>query len=400
MTFPRSIALLSLAVALTPLLGCPRKRTEEPAGKGASVPGSRIASFADVRFRPYAVVDRQQGGMIAGTFSVPQDWTAASDVKWDMTAANYPVQMSARMSAPDGSAWVETFPTELFDWVQPEYQRTRPGTRNFGMIYYPHINVETAMRQFVIARYRGKAQDLQIVGFRSIPNLASALGKPPVKGDSLAARIRYKSAGHTVDEELFCILTVDNPVASHSPVGTGYEHHRVLGYVHSMGAWDGKLDGLHPLLGFIAASFNPNPAWEATVAQVGRQIGDRFNRQLARGYRQIAAAGARSRQISANNDAFLARMDAQRAASNQASEQRRQAANSAGGEYDKANDGFDQYIRGTEKMADPYWGTSERSYNSQYHWTDGYGNYHDSNDPTFDPNKHSNVNWQQMQPAK
>jgi hypothetical protein len=41
-------------------------------------------------------------------------------------------------------------------------------------------------------------------------------------------------------------------------------------------------------------------------------------------------------------------MDAQRVASNHASEQRRQAANSAGSDYDRANDGFDQYIRGTE----------------------------------------------------
>ena len=338
--------------------------------------------------------------MVVGTFSVPQDWTAVSDVKWDKSSASNPAQMSARISAPDGSSWMQAFPAELFDWVQPEYQRTRPGTRNFGMIYYPHINVETAMKQFVIARYRGKVQDLQIVGYRSIPNLASALGKPVMKGDSLAARIRYKSAGHTVDEELFCLLGVDSPVASHSPVGTAYEHHRVLAYVHSMGAWDGKLDALHPLLGYIVASFNPNPAWQESVAQVSRQIGERFNRQLAKGYREIAAAGARSRQISANNDAFLARIDSQRVASNRASEQRRQAANSAGGEYDKANDGFDQYIRGTERMADPYWGTSERSYNSQYHWTDGYGNYQDSNDATFDPNKHSNVNWQQMQPAK
>lgn len=370
MTSLRPMVLISLAVALIPLLGCSRKRTEVSAGKVASGPSGLAASFSDVRFQPYAVVDKQQNGMVAGTFSVPQGWTATSEVKWDMTAANGPAQMSARMVAPDGSAWVEAFPTEVFDWVQPEYQHTRPGTRNLGMIYYPHINVEIAMKKFVIERYRGRVSALQILGFRSIPNLATALGKPPIKGDSLAARIRYQLSGHTVDEELFCMLTADNPVASHSPVGTGYEHH------------------------------GPNPAWQATVAQVGQQIADRFNRQLAKGYRQIAAAGALSRRISADNDAFIARMDSQRAAANQASAQRRQAANSAGGEYDKSNDGFDQYIRGTERMADPYWGTSERSYNNQYHWTDGYGNYQDSNDPNFDPNKHSNVNWQQMQPAK
>ena len=60
------------------------------------------------------------------------------------------------------------------------------------------------------------------------------------------------------------------------------------------------------------------------------------------------------------------------------------------------NDSFDQYIRGTERMEDPYWGTSEHSYNNQYHWTDGYGNHQHSNDPSFDPNTNSNRNWRRM----
>jgi len=399
MTFARSIAGVALALGLMPMLGCSRRPPGGPAGRVPAT-ASHGGNFAGMHFRTHAVLDKQQGDMVVGTFAVPQDWAAVSEVKWTPSDAMNPARMSARMSAPDGSAWIESFPPEVFDWLQPEYQRKRRGSHAFGMTYYPHINVQTAMKEFVIARYRGKVQDLQIVGYRPLPNLATALGKPALPGDSLAARIRYKSSGHIVDEELFCLLGVDNPVASHSPVGTGYEHHRVLEYVHSMGAWDGKLDTLHPLLGFIAASFNPNPAWRASVTQVTRQFAQQFNRQLARGYRQIAAAGARSRQISANSDAFLARIDAQRTASNRESEQRHQAANSAERGLDKSNDDFDQYIRGTEKMADPYWGTSERSYNSQYHWTDGYGNYQDSNDVTFDPNKNSNVNWQQMQPAR
>jgi hypothetical protein len=398
-----------LGAALLIVMACSTK-TRPPSAETRSTgpsPGSvstagepaRPNAFANVRFRPYPIVDREQHGLVLGTMSVPSDWTADSKIAWDYSSGNLPARLSARLSAPDGSAWVEVFPAELFDWVQPEYQRTRPGTRNFGMIYYPHINVQIAMKNFVIARYRGNVQNLKVIGFRPIANLARLLGKPPIEGDSLAARISYTVGGHVVDEEFFCLLAKDQPIASHSPVGTGYEHHRVLAYVHSLGARDGKLESLHPLLGFIASSLKDNPAWQDNLSRIQREIGARFNKQIARNYQQIAAAGARSRQISAQSDAFLARVDAERVASNQASASQRAAA-SQSGSFDKANDDFDQYIRGTEKMEDPYWGTSERSYNNQYHWTDGFGNYQDTNDATFDPNQHSNGNWQRMQPAK
>ena len=341
-------------------------------------------------------MDADQGGLAVGAFQIPTDWTGSGKVTWDYTSGNVPARVSAHLSAADGSAWIDIFPTELFYWVQPAYQRVPLGARSFGQIHHPGIDVQTALKRYVIARYRGNVEGLKIVGFRPIPNLARLLGKPALDGDSLAARIRYRLAGHTVDEEIFCLLGRDAPVASHSPVGTAYEHHRVLAFVHSMGARDGQLEALHPLLGYVVASYQQNSAWSDNLTRIQREIGARFNRQLAQGYQRIAAAGALSRQVSANNDAFLARIDAQRTATNQASAAARAQRNAAS----DPSDAFDQYIRGTEKMQDPYWGTSERSYDSQYHWTDGHGSYQDSNDPTFDPNQTSNQTWQRMQPAQ
>ena len=86
---------------------------------------------------------------------------------------------------------------------------------------------------------------------------------------------------------------------------------------------------------------------------------------------------------------MIGAIDAQRVASNQRT-----------ASMERGNDGFDQYIRGTERTQDPYWGTSEHSYANRYHWTDGQGSYQHSNDPTFDPNQGSNQSWQQMQPAR
>lgn len=49
----------------------------------------------------------------------------------------------------------------------------------------------------------------------------------------------------------------------------------------------------------------------------------------------------------------------------------------------------------------PYWGESDHSYNDQYHWTDGQGNYRHSNDSTYNPNVGAGggPTWQRMEPA-
>jgi hypothetical protein len=354
-------------------------------GRNDSSP-SIPAQFAKMSFRPYEVIDKMQGGLVVGTYAVPDKWNAAGKVVWNYSECSYPYRISASIGAPDGSAWVESFPSEVFYWGEPRDTRTPIGGRSLGMIHKPNIGVQEALQRFVIGRYRARVKDLKILGFRTIPNLPTALGKPPVPGDSLAARVRYMADGHPVDEEFFCILGARDRIPYHGPLGTWYENHRVLGYVFSMGARDGKLDGLHPVLGFIIASYRPDPVWEQHRQQVQNYLNAEFNKNLARGYAQIAAAGALSRSISGNNDAMIRAMETQRASTSRT--------------MDRINDNFDQYIRGTERMQDPYWGTSEQSYTNKYHWTDGSGSYQHSNDAGFNPNVGSNQKWQLMQSVK
>jgi hypothetical protein len=45
------------------------------------------------------------------------------------------------------------------------------------------------------------------------------------------------------------------------------------------------------------------------------------------------------------------------------------------------------------------YGTSQHSFMEQYHWTDGYGNYRDSNDPNYDPSQNESGKWQLLPPA-
>jgi hypothetical protein len=182
------------------------------------------------------------------------------------------------------------------------------------------------------------------------------------------------------------------------PQGTSHEYHRLLLLSHAVGATDGLLPSVYPLLGAVAASIRPDDDYQRHIQAVQRHITAQFNAYLQRGYNSIAAAGQLSRTISANNDALLASMQQQRAAQNRADAARRAAA--GGGA--SPNDAFSQYIRGTTRMEDPYWGTSERDSNYRYHWTDGQGNYRASNDPGFNPNVGAGggPTWQQMGPAR
>jgi hypothetical protein len=373
--------ILFVAVLLAFVAGCSGQTDSSPRAS---------SQFAKMKFRPYQVIDKMQGGLVVGTYAVPEGWNAVGKVVWNYSECSYPYRISARVEAPDGSAWVESFPSEVFFWGEPR-SNTPIGGRSLGMIHKPNVGVQEALQRFVIGRYRAKVTNLKILGFRTIPNLPKSLGKPPVPGDSLAARVRYTVDGNPVDEEFFCILGQRDRIPYHGPQGTSYENHRVLGYVFSMGARGGKLDGLHPLLGFIVSSYKPDPVWEQHRQQVQNYLNAEFNKNLARGYAQIAAAGALSRSISGNNDAMLRAMETQRTSTQRASANRT---------MDRTNDDFDQYIRGTERMQDPYWGTSEQSYTSKYHWTDGSGNYQHSNDAGFNPNNSSNQKWQLMEPAK
>jgi hypothetical protein len=49
---------------------------------------------------------------------------------------------------------------------------------------------------------------------------------------------------------------------------------------------------------------------------------------------------------------------------------------------------------------DPFWGQSQHSNLEKYHWTDGYGNYVNSNDPNYNPSADNPGNWQLMQESK
>lgn len=383
LSFALSIVVV-LALVVCDQAGPASEPTKQPPATDHQQPTA--SPFAQTRFRTEAIVDTKHGHVVAFRFAVPQNWRAASNLTWTYSDVSAAVRIAARAEAPDGSAWIEAYPSELFYWMYPILVPVQLGARNLGMIYHPNIGSLEAMQRYVVMRYRGNVQALQFVGWRPVPNLAQALGKPATPGDAVAIRIRFQHNGQTVDEEFYGLLGPGNRVPYTGPQGTSYEFHRQLVFVISMGAKGGRLEGFSPLLSFIAGSFQVDPVWQRLAQQVNQQLQAQFNQYIARGYGQIRAAAQLSRSISANNDAWLAA-------------QRQQSATRSASE-DRIHDNFIQYIRGTERVQDPYRGTSEQPSQYRHHWTDAFGTVQHSNDPNYNPNIGSTTNWQRMEPLR
>ena len=351
----------------------------------------------NIKFRAYEIRDQQQGGLVVSRIMIPEQWKATSKVVWNYSDVSLPVHAWARAESPDGSAWVEFFPYELFYWLEPVRANTPLGGRSLGMIHVPNVQLPDAMKHFVLGPYRSTMPGFTVVGSRPVNGFAQAFKDVKDNGPAMATRIRYTMNGKPAEEDVYAMLGQGNRIPYTGPQGTWYESHRPLMLAHAVGATNGQLEAMYPLLSYIATSARADPAWTAHCQKVMAQISAEFNRNIARGYAQIQAAAQLSKTISANNDAMLASMQSQRQAQAQADAQRRAPANTS-----NSRDGFSEYIRGVETMKDPYWGTSQQSYNQKYHWTDGQGNYRSSNDSTFNPNvgAGSGPTWQKMEPAR
>jgi len=360
-------------------------------------------SGSNMKFRPYEVIDTQQGGLVVSRFAIPQDWKASSRVVWNYRDFYLPVHIYARAEAPDGASWMEFFPAEFFIWLDPMHDRQPAGQGSIGGIHHPNITLPEAMARYVIARNRSRARNLRIIGSRPVKNMPQAFphafDQAP-QGDGICMRVHYELDGSPVDEEFYGFMTKLQTIPSSNPRFQITEYHRMLLMVHSIGAKSGKLESVRPLLGFVATSLQNNPGWQKRFGEVKKMQGDYYARVMKANYAGIRAAGERSRQLTAQSDQFLRGIDANLAQSRARQNTPPESfSSSSNEEFYKRADDFDQNIRGTEHMQDQYGQVSDQYTDYNYHWTDGFGRFVHTDDPNYDPNKYLTGDYQQMTPA-
>ncbi len=340
-------------------------------------------TVAGEAFTVRMLVDQQQGNIPVGAVIVPAKWQFESKITWKYENTENPVTLTFSATNPDNEEQLTGFGNyACFDLRGAASGGLRAGQVMGGLIYGHPTDAFDTLVSF-IKRARAKMPKLQFVGGKDLPDLPKELKSTYPNQRGVGVKVTYELNGKPVEEEFYGVY-YRNDVPYDGPQGRTYQTYWGISTLHSFRAAAGTLDKRRPVFAAIIKSFKPNPAWVERVKVINKYIADQFNAQLKLGYDRIAAAGAMSRAISANNDAMLANIDSQLRASSAAS---------TPGVDATTTDKFSDYIRGVDTTNDPYYGTSQHSYNDQFHWTDGYGNYKNSNSATYDPNQSEVGNW-------
>ncbi|MCR4407769.1 MAG: hypothetical protein NUW24_12755 [Anaerolineae bacterium] len=289
------------------------------------------------------------------------------------------------MRNPEGEEAFEVFPNISFYWTNnPMVLMTFPiGSLYFGNEVRPPAGAQQVLREIVVPRHRGRVQGLRIVHEESLPDLPNQVrAASPAAPDGITSadgakiRIQYRSGDKTIEEEIFGVVEVTRVVM---PVFMGMMENIfwVADYLFSFRALTGQLDSLSDLFQAMVRSVRLNPQWYNRYMQVSQYL---IQNQI----QQIQHVGQISRIISQTSDQISDMiMDSYY--------QRQQT-------MDRLSTSFSQAIRGVDGYYDPVEprevelpGGYERA------WTNSLGEYILSNDPNFDPNVGSNLNWQPLQ---
>ncbi|MEA3412830.1 MAG: hypothetical protein U9R74_15010, partial [Pseudomonadota bacterium] len=153
---------------------------KEPAAK-SRLPGGTGNVRAATRFVPYRIFDRDRN-MVAAVIRIPADWQAQGNVIWSYQNASFPVRVEARAESQTGEVWVEGFPSEMFFWLEPDYQPMSNGVRKLGMIRQTPLSAEDALLHYVVIPARGNRRDFRVVNSRRISDLSRTFSDKPVSG--------------------------------------------------------------------------------------------------------------------------------------------------------------------------------------------------------------------------
>ncbi len=352
--------------------------------KGPVVAGEKLS--------PRAIQDTTQR-LPFGVMAVPASWNFDGRLNWNYGHVELPVIFSCRAQNPANEEAVYSYPQEAYYELNPPDRMTPIGQNALG---YTHLAPMPPMQMLArfIQRTRRDVAGLKFVGYKDLPGLPKAMKVDQYKQDKppmgLGIKVSYTLNGRPVEEEFYAV-SIHNTVPYNGPQGRTYQIYWGTVALFSFRAPAGTLDQRRPVFAAIVKSFRPNPAWQARYQAVQQYLNEEFTRNLQKGYTQIAAAAALSRQISANNDAMIANIDRQLA-------QSRTSSSSGGGRSSSAK--FDDYIRGVDTLDDPYYGTTQLSNRNQFHWTDGFGTYRSSNDANYNPNQSEVGNWTPMTPTR
>jgi len=366
------------------ILGEPQPKPAKPEAPRREG-GEAAQATAALRLKTVQCVDQQGIGVEAFRMLIPVDWVFEGGVHWLLNNPGMPAVIAFRARNAANTEAFEVFPNISFYWTNnPMVHMTFPiGALYFGNEVRPPMGAQQMLREIVLPRYRGKMAGLQIVREEPLPQLAQQVGAGAqstpgavTSADGARVRVRYSVGAQTAEEEIYGVVEVTQ-VSMPAMFGSVEHIYWMADYLFSFRALQGALDGMAELFWTMTRSFQLNPQWYGRYMQVSQYL---IQNQI----QQIQHVGQLSRIISQTSSQISDSM--------MESWQQRQAA------MDRISDNFSQAIRGVDEYYNPF---DERGVELPgghgYAWCNALGEYILSDDPNFNPNIGSNLNWQQMQ---
>jgi len=336
------------------------------------------------KFKKFSYIDQQGTGSEAFSFLMPVDWAFKGGLIWLTDNPGMPATAAFKVSNTKGSEEFEVFPNQPFFWStsQSLLNLFPIGSKYFGNEVRPIMSAGEAIKQVVLPRFRKNVGNLQIIKDEPVPELAKAIAAQSQQQggvisnfDAAKVKIEYIDNGLPMEEEIYTVVEAYSyPIQSWNMVT--YNTNWTVDYIFSYKAEKGKLEGASKIFKTITYSFQTNKYWYNKYVQLVEYL---IQNQIQR----IHNVGEFSRRLAQLSDEIREE--------NLQSWYDRQAVG------DRIAEDFSQYMRGVDEYYDPI---EERPVElpSGYDnaWTNANGEYIISDNPNYNPNVGSNLNWEQM----
>jgi hypothetical protein len=320
-------------------------------------------------FRKVSVTDdpRYIGGE-AFTFLAPADWHTQSSLEWHSGNLYYASDRT-RISAPDGFSEIGAMPALNFEWA-PAVAQFRGRTDMYPEVLPPVTGSSAILRSLVIPRYFPEARGARIVADEELPQPAAAFCEGFAKIGTQArydckagkVRLEYEQGGTTVQQDIYAVAWY--LYGDFDLVNWG------VTYIRYSKAPKGKLEAQYTTFQTIFSSARVSLPWYNAYTQLNQQ------------------------SMRASND----RMRMVRETMNHISNNMRESYENRIASEERIMEKWDNVIRGVDEFSDGSGSTVELPNTYDHTWTNGAGDYIQSNDANFNPNSVSRGSWTQIHP--
>jgi len=338
-----------------------------------------------IKFRQFSFIDQQGTGIEAFSFLIPQDWQFEGGMNWILDNPAMPATAAFRVYNTKGKDEFESFANRCYFWTTNLQLLAMfpPGTKYFGSTVKNPVKAPGALKKIIIPQERQNYTNFKIISESDLPELAEALGagkQAQVYGQSGATgakmRISYTKDGIEMEEEIYAVVeNITFPVKSMS--GTFFNTIWFVDYIFSFKGEKGKLEDQTKIFQTITSSFRVNPKWYAKYNNVIEYLAQQ---QI----RQIRSVGEFSRMLSQMSDQMRTDQLNQFESRNNV--------------YDKVAEKFSDNTLGIDRYYDPFEERQVQLPSGYNHaWCNNNGEYILSDNPNYNPNVGSNLNWQQLE---